>query len=233
VVKIRMLIYTPTSRGGSVSNRWSGSLTGRCKQHKAILVAEGLGLVGERRNAGIIHLAMRSRATKRPNNLEINSPSSSGKTFTVLTVLALESPEAFYELTAGSERALIFNGESLRHRMIYFQEPEGLAEGVGAAVIKSLIWEGRLRYDTVIKDASGKFVGQHIEKDGPTGLIITTTIPLEEQFTNRLFRIEVNDSEEQTRLILEAIADSVNGYRTQLTCRSGMLFRNSWVNRKR
>jgi hypothetical protein len=32
VVKIRMLIYTPTSRGGSVSNRWSGSLTGRCKQ---------------------------------------------------------------------------------------------------------------------------------------------------------------------------------------------------------
>ena len=90
------------------------------------------------------------------------------------------------------------------------QEPEGLAEGVGAAVIKSLVWEGRLKYDTVVKE-DGEMVGKHIEKEGPTGLIVCTTRPLEEQISNRLLRVEVDASEQQTRRILMSIARSAAG----------------------
>jgi len=183
--------------------------------HRAILTAEELGVVGERRSVGLLRLSVHSRALNRPVNVEVNSPSSSGKTHVVLGTLALEDPEAYYEMTAGSEKALIYLGEPLSHRILYIQEPEGLAEGVGAAVLKSLVWEGRLKYDTVVKE-DGDLVGRHIEKDGPTGMIVTTTRPLDEQVSNRMLRLEVDTSHDQTRRILQAIARSVNGDRLQI-----------------
>lgn len=179
--------------------------------HKAIHVVEDLGVVGERRNTGIIRLSIRSRALPRPANVEVNSPSSAGKTHVVVVTLRLEHESAYYEMTAGSERSLIYLNEPIDHRVLYIQEPEGLMEGVGAAVLKSLSWEGRLKYDTVIKDENGEFVGQHIEKDGPTGLIVTTTRPLDEQISNRMVRIEINTGQDQTRRILQVIAESMNG----------------------
>ena len=88
----------------------------------------------------------------RPVNLEVNSPSTSGKTHVVNGSLTLEDPCAFYEMTAGSEKSLIYLQESLENRIIYIQEREGLSEGVGTAVIKSLVCEGRLKYDTVVQE---------------------------------------------------------------------------------
>ncbi len=76
--------------------------------------------------------------------------------------------------------------------------------------MKSLVWEGHLKYDTVVKEG-GKHVGRHIEKEGPTGLIVTTARPLQEQLSNRMLRVEVDASEEQTRRVLGVIADSANG----------------------
>jgi len=178
--------------------------------YKAIRAIEHSGVVGEYKSVGIMHLALKSRVLKRPVNIEVNSPSSSGKTHLVVTVLGFEPPEAYYELTAGSERSLIYSEEPLEHRMLYFQEPEGLQQGIGAAVIKSLVWEGRLKYDVTIKE-DGDYVVRHIEKHGPTGLILTTTRAVDEQIRNRMLRIELDSSVEQTRRILMAIARSMNG----------------------
>ncbi|MFC1989438.1 hypothetical protein ACFLVW_02585 [Chloroflexota bacterium] len=178
--------------------------------HRAVHAVEDLGVVGERKSIGLLHLQFRSRVLKRPINTEINSPSSTGKTFLVTTVATLENSDACYELTASSEKALIYIDESLEHRILYIQEPEGLAQGAGYAAIKSLVWEGRLKYDTVVKEG-GDIVGKHIEKDGPTGLIVTSTRPLDDQTSNRLLRIELDASKEQTRRILEEIAKRESG----------------------
>ena len=180
--------------------------------HKAILTVEKLGVVGERKNIAILRLTFRSRATQRPVNIEVNSQSSAGKTHLVVNTLRLEPKEACYELTASSEKAFIYTDEPLEHRHIFIQEPEGLAQDVGAAIMKALIWEGRVKYDVVIKK-DGEFVVQHIEKDGPTGLIITTTRPLDEQISGRMLRIEVDSSEEQTRRILDLIGREAAGER--------------------
>ena len=178
--------------------------------HKAIEMISDLGVAGEKRNIGIIRLSARSRALERPTNLQVHSPSSAGKTHVVNTTLRLEDASAYYELSASSERALIYLEEPLEHRVLYIQEPEGLNQGVGAAVIKSLIWEGRLKYDTVIKE-DGNFVVRHVAKNGPTGLILTTTVDLDEQISNRLFRIELDTSKEQTRRIIDRIAQDAVG----------------------
>ena len=179
--------------------------------HRAIHRVEDLGVVGERKNIGLIRLAVRSRVLDRPINLEVNSPSSAGKTFIVTTTLKLEHEKACYELTAHSEKSLVFLEEgSLKHRTIFIQEPEGIAEGAGAAIFKSLTWEGRVKYDvTVQKD--GEYGVQRIEQDGPTGLIVNTTRSLGEQMSNRMLRIEVDDSKEQTRRVLVQIARDAAG----------------------
>ncbi|MFC2042185.1 hypothetical protein ACFLTV_01600 [Chloroflexota bacterium] len=181
--------------------------------HQAIHTVEDLGVVGERRNIGLIRLQARSRALPRPVNIEFNSASSSGKTHTTSTTLQMEHEQAYYELSASSEKALIYTDEPLEHRILFIQEPEGLAQGVGSAIMKSLVWEGRLRYDTVERGEEGA-VGRHIEKNGPTGLIVTTTRPLDEQLSNRMIRIEADDSREQTRRILISVADSVSRQRS-------------------
>lgn len=178
--------------------------------HLAIKAVGQLGVAGEERNIGITRLTVRSRALRRPVNEQVHSPSSTGKTHVVHSTLTLEHPSAWYELTGSTEKALIYSSEPLEHRILYIQEPEGIGEGVGAAAIKSLIWEGRLRYDTVVKE-DGEFVVQHIEKDGPTGLIVTTTRNLEEQISNRMFRTELDPSKEQTRRILYSIAAGAEG----------------------
>jgi hypothetical protein len=178
--------------------------------HKAIHKVEELGLVGERKNIGLLHLQVRSRALPRPINIEINSPSSSGKTYLVLKTHELEHPQACYEITASSEKALIFSKESFQNRIIYIQEPEGFGNDVSSAIMKSSVWEGRVKYDTVVSDKDGNLVGNRVEKNGPCGLVATTTIPLEEQLSNRMLRIEVDTTEEQTRNILNAIADAAN-----------------------
>ena len=172
--------------------------------HRAITTTQDMGVAGEGRTIGLVRLSVRSRALQRPVNLEVNSPSSAGKTHIITTALQLEDPSAYYELTGTSEKALIYTDEPLAHRIVFIQEPEGLAQGVGAAVMKLLSWEGRLRYDTVIK-VGGRLTGQHIEKDGPTGLIVSTTRLLDEQLSNRLLRAEVDTSQAQTEQILQLL----------------------------
>lgn len=169
--------------------------------YEAINTVQDIGIAGERHNIGLLRLAMRSRALPRLVGVEVNSPSSTGKTHLITTTLALEDPSAYYELTASSERALIYSDENFAHRIIVMHEPDGLPEGAGAAAIKTLVWDGIIRYDTVVTDG-GLPRSVRIEKDGPTGLVVSTTRPLDEQISNRMLRTELDTSEEQTEAIL-------------------------------
>ncbi len=179
--------------------------------HAAVHIVEDLGTVGERPNIGAIYLSIRSRALERPINNDVNSPSSAGKTHLVSNCLKIEHPSAFYELTAMSEKSLVYTREPLKNRIVFVHEPEGLPNDTGRAFIKSLTWDGKLTYDTVAS-VQGEIVGIHIEKEGPTGLIVASTRPLEEQLSNRMFPIKVNDSKLQTKRIIRHIALSMNGH---------------------
>jgi biotin operon repressor len=184
--------------------------------YRAIQTGKALGIVGEERNIGLVHLTFRSRALPRPANLKVDSPSNSGKTYLIEKTAQLECPAAFYQLTAGSERSLIYTDEPLKHRILYIPEPDGLPEGAGAATLKTLIWEGKFVYETVIKGPEDEFIVQHIEKEGPTGLILCTTKPIEEQLSNRMEPIETDSSPEQTQKILNQIARNADEGQTEV-----------------
>jgi hypothetical protein len=64
-----------------------------------------------------------------------------------------------------------------------------------------------LHYEATIHDPeTGEYAVKHINKEGPTVLITTSTRPLGEQLTTRLFTLEISDSHEQISAALSTQA---------------------------
>ena len=163
-------------------------------------------MVGEERIIKLIYLAATSRLLLRIVSIVVKGPSSGGKSFIVETVLRFFPPEAFYVLTAMSERALAYGEEPLAHRIIVLYEAAGLTGDFGTYLVRSLLSEGRICYDTVEKTKEG-LKARRIEREGPTGLITTTTaVGLHPENETRLLSVTVTDTPEQTKLIMRAQA---------------------------
>jgi hypothetical protein len=173
---------------------------------------EGHGLVGEQRAAKLIYLVLTSRLLDRPICGVVKGPSSTGKSYVTGRVLSLFPPSAFYRLSSMSERALAYGKEPLAHRTLVIEEATGLSSGFGAYLLRSLISEGRLRYETVVHDSKGGLKPLVIERPGPTGLLLTTTaLSLDAELETRLFSIPIADDAEQTQAVLQAIAAQAVG----------------------
>ena len=173
------------------------------------LVAKELaaaGVAGESRAVKVLYLALTSRLLERPCSIVVKGPSAGGKSFVVEQVLALFPPDAYYALSAMSERALAYDREPLAHRMLVIYEAAGVSGETGTYLMRSLLSEGRINYVTVIKGKSG-FEPKRILREGPTGLITTTTaVALHPENETRLLSLTVTDSPAQTRAIMLAHA---------------------------
>jgi hypothetical protein len=109
-------------------------------------------------------------------------------------------------MTAMSEKALAYSEEPIRHRFLVIFEAEGMASDFATYLMRSLLSEGRLRYEVVEKTSEG-LKPRLIEREGPTGLIVTTTaVRLHPENETRLLSLTVSDTSEQTRGVLSALA---------------------------
>ena len=166
------------------------------------------GAAGEARTAMTLYLALTSRFLSRPVSVAIKGPSSGGKSFTVESVLRFFPPEAVHCMTAVSDRALAYTEADLEHRFLVVYEAAGMLGEFASYLIRSLLSEGRLVYEVVEKTQNG-FRPRRIEKQGPTGLLVTTTaVRLHPENETRLLSLQVTDTPDQTRAILRAIAES-------------------------
>ncbi len=78
-------------------------------------------------------------------------------------------------------------------------------------LIRSLLSEGRLRYEVVEKTSEG-LKPRLIEREGPTGLLVTTTaVKLHPENETRLLSLTVTDTHQQTRDVLAALARGAGG----------------------
>jgi hypothetical protein len=157
-----------------------------------------VGLVGERRAAKLLYLGITSRLLDRLVSIALKGVSSSGKSFTVEIVLKFFPPEAFYVLTGMTERTLVYSPEPFAHRMLILYEAAGLNSAFMIYLVRSLLSEGRLRYETP---------GGLIEREGPTALITTTTsLHLDPETETRMLSVTVTDTRDQTAAVLKQLA---------------------------
>jgi hypothetical protein len=168
---------------------------------------EEAGMVGESRNARLLYLIATSRLLDRPCSAVVKGPSAGGKSFLVEQVLELFPPEAYHALSAMSDRALAYDQEPLVHRVLVLYEAAGLSGDIATYLVRSLLSEGRIRYSTVERTKQG-LKQRLIEREGPTGLITTTTAAsLHPENETRLISLTVSDSPEQTRAVMLAAAN--------------------------
>lgn len=173
------------------------------------VVAETLakaGVAGEWRLLKLVYLIVVSRFLDRPVSAAIKGPSSGGKSFALERVLDLFPGDAYHALSAMSDRALAYGEEPLAHRFLVIYEAAGITGDLPSYLIRSLLSEGRIRYETVEKTKDG-MRPRLIEREGPTGLLVTTTaVQLHPENETRLLSIPVTDTPEQTRAVFEALA---------------------------
>jgi hypothetical protein len=152
-----------------------------------------------------------SRFLPRPVSVAFKGPSAGGKSYLTDQVLKFFPERAYYALSAMSERALAYSEEPLQHRFLVIFEAAGLASDFASYLMRSLLSEGRLAYETVEKTAEG-LKARLIVREGPTGLIVTTTqIRLHPENETRLISIPVTDSQDQTRAVLRSLAGGDDG----------------------
>jgi len=167
------------------------------------------GVVGEERVLRLIYLVLVSRLLDKIVSLVVMGPSSVGKSHTTSEVIRLFPPSATYALTSMSERALVYSEEPLQHRILVLYEAAALNSDFGTYVLRSLMSEGRIRYETVDRKTLKAVL---IEREGPTGVIVTTTAThLEHETQTRMLATTVTDTPEQTRAILAKLADDRPG----------------------
>ena len=169
------------------------------------------GVAGESRIAKLIYLVVTSRLLDKPVSLVVKGPSSGGKSYLVQRVLDHFPASAYHALSAMSERVLAYGEEPLSHRMLVIYEASGLHGDLATYLMRSLLSEGRVRYETVDKTVKG-LRARLIEREGPTGLITTTTaVHLHTENETRLISVQVTDTPEQTRSVLLALAEDQPG----------------------
>ncbi len=171
-----------------------------------VATQEARGIAGEERTMQIVYLAVTSRFLGRPVSVAVKGPSSGGKSYTTERTLDLFPPEAFYALSAMSDRALAYSDEPLAHRFLVIYEAAGMAGEMATYLMRSLLSEGCIRYETVEKTKDG-LQARLIERAGPTGLLVTTTAThLHPENETRLLSITVTDTPDHTRRVFRAIA---------------------------
>ena len=165
------------------------------------------GLVGEGRFAKVTYLCLTSRVLERPVSLAAKGPSSAGKSFVVQEVIEFFPSAAYYALSSMSEHALAYSQEPLSHRFLILYEAAGLESEFASYLLRSLLSEGHIRYETV-ENVKGKgMVPRLIERAGPTGTILTTTkVSLHPENETRLLSVPANDTREQTAAVIRMLA---------------------------
>ena len=165
------------------------------------------GVAGEARIAKLLYLAVTSRLLERPVSIALKGPSSGGKSHVVERVLSFVPESAYYALTAMSERTLAYSEEPIKHRFLVIYEAAGMSGKFATYLMRSLLSEGRVRYETVETTSDG-IKPRLIEREGPTGLIVTTTaVKLHAENETRLLFLTVTDTQDQTKVVMAALAE--------------------------
>jgi biotin operon repressor len=165
------------------------------------------GVAGESNQIRLLQLSLNSRHLDKPVSVAVKGPSSGGKSHLVERVVAGFPESAVYELTSMSEKALIYLDEDMRHRFLVIYEASGMEGDMQTYLIRSLLSENRIRYQTAESTPQG-VKPRLLEMEGPTGLMVTTTrTRMHPENETRLLSIYVTDTRAQTKEIFRALAE--------------------------
>lgn len=163
------------------------------------------GLVGERSTVLTSYLGAVSRKLNEPLALLIVARSGAGKSALQDAICNFVPPEELVRVTRLTGQALFYKDPySLQRKMLVIAEDEGAMQAVYS--LRTLASDQRLSIAATRTDPNtGKLQTEHYEVFGPVVIVITTTSSeaFDEETRSRFVQLTMNESIEQTRIILE------------------------------
>jgi hypothetical protein len=171
---------------------------------------ERAGLVGEAQNAKIIFLTAVSAKLSKPLNVTVQGSSAAGKNHLMAKVAQFIPEDDQKFLTGMSPKALMHSGEhEFEHKAVFIAEYDGVS-GADFA-IRTFQSEQLIEWQYV--EPSEKGIAKKAKRvKGPAAFIqATTRATLHPENETRLLFIQVDESETQTRAIMERQAVEATG----------------------
>ena len=179
-------------------------------------VAHALGVVGEGAGVRALYLTCVSRliADEAVRLLRLGAPAS-GKNLVVEKVLEFIPKEAVVQISGSSPKALAYfggadNDDALKHKIVYVPEAQIMAakrdvESEFAIMLRTLISEGRVVYQTVVLQEGGPPATVTIVKNGPIAAVITTARDVDPELKTRVMVMDTDETGTQTVAIAKSI----------------------------
>jgi hypothetical protein len=165
-------------------------------------------IAGEETLTKLLYLSATSRMFDKAMHIALKGPSAAGKSEARKRVLTFFPPEAVIQFTALSDKALLYFKDDFAHKVLSMGEAFSPEEAkFQDYILRELLSEGILRYPVVQKQPDGTLETITIQKNGPVAFMVTTTRNrLHPENETRMLSIEVDDSAEQTRKVLNMVA---------------------------
>ena len=159
---------------------------------------------GDTRNAKILWLSSFTRHSNTPVSVLIKGSPGSGKSHLLNTVLKFIPEDEYKSFTGISEKAIAYMGKyTLKNKILAIQEFSGLQNQEGNTLLRSLLSENKIHYQTVVNDANNKFTTQQASMEGPVALFMTTTEKsIHPEDENRMISLTVDESFGHRRNVL-------------------------------
>jgi hypothetical protein len=183
---------------------------------------ERLGHVGEHRTKQLGLVCALSARAGYPIQPSTHAQSSAGKNALWDAVLSLLPQESVIRRSGLSAKALFRTEAQLKGAVLYIQEIAGSESA--DYTIRIMQSDGRLEYEATEKTASGQMRNVVHRTEGPTVIVQTTTKNhLHPENETRVFPIYIDESEDQTRRITEALLLDASGQSTPKEERDSIL----------
>jgi hypothetical protein len=188
-----------------------------------IKIVQRLGVVGERKAILAAYLAASSRLNRRKAlSLLRRGSAASGKSYVVDQVLKLFPADQIIRSSGASPKALPYydgakNEDALAHHIVYIPEAASIADKKGVeneftTMMRTLISENRLDYQTVMLVKGQTPITIHIKKNGPIAVLITSARPnVEEELLTRLVVVDADESDAQTSRVVDSLLKDQDG----------------------
>src|SRR5262249_42570401 len=162
---------------------------------------------GEQTNGKMLYLVSTSRMFDQTMHAAIKGASAGGKSEIRKRVLDFIPPESVVTFTSLSDKALIYYDGDFCHKILSMGEAAATEEQeFQDYLLRELMSEGRLRHGTTQKIGNAH-VHVTIEKNGPVSFLVTTTKNrLHPENETRMWSLDIDDSQEQTRRVLTKVA---------------------------
>jgi hypothetical protein len=164
------------------------------------------GYIGEKKNKLLGFLAAVSRIIDTPLAVLFLSRPGAGKTSLQNAVCKLVPPESVIQYTRVTGQSLFYrDANALKNKVLAIEEEGGMQEAMYS--IKTLISSQKLSISATRTDAkTGKFSVDDYTVNGPVVVMVSTTNPegLDDETKGRFLTLTIDESQEQTKSILQA-----------------------------